>query len=159
MRGQAVAPGSERGDAPSCRPATEPRIEAASEGSDMKNHTQILLLVSLGAIGGLSSPQTWAAEGYSNCEGFIDSLPATITTQGVWCLRQDLNTPISSGYAIDIRTNNVTIDCNDFKIGGMAGGSATSAYGVHAVSALNTTVRNCTVRGFYIGVRLNGSGH
>lgn len=125
----------------------------------MNNGTRILLVVSLGAISSVSSPRTWAAEGYSNCEGFIDSLPATLTTQGVWCLRQDLNTPISSGYAIDIRTNNVTIDCNDFKIGGMAGGAATSAYGVHAVSALNTTVRNCTVRGFYIGVRLNGSGH
>ena len=25
-----------------------------------------------------------AAEGYDNCTGFIDSLPATVTTQGTW---------------------------------------------------------------------------
>ena len=119
----------------------------------MKNRTRVVLILLLAAC-----QETWAAEGYSNCEGFIDSLPATITAQGVWCLRKDLNTSISAGTAIDIKTNNVTIDCNDFKVGGLAGGSATSAYGVRAISALNTTVRNCTVRGFYIGVGLNGSG-
>ncbi|QSX77780.1 right-handed parallel beta-helix repeat-containing protein [Agrilutibacter solisilvae] len=113
----------------------------------------------LGAGSSLSSPGILAAEGYSNCEGFIDSLPATITAQGVWCLRKDLNTAISAGTAIDIRANNVTIDCNDFKVGGLAGGAGTSAYGVRALSALNATVRNCTMRGFYVGAGLSGSGH
>ncbi|HEY0661599.1 MAG TPA: hypothetical protein VGD21_09825, partial [Lysobacter sp.] len=56
-----------------------------------------------------------AAQSYDNCTGFIDSLPATITTQGTWCLRKDLSTAMSSGNAITIATNNVTIDCNDFK--------------------------------------------
>ncbi|HEY0660616.1 MAG TPA: hypothetical protein VGD21_04750 [Lysobacter sp.] len=138
---------------------TRSRWKEFPGGPDMKNHMQTLLILLLGAFSSLCSPKTLAAEGYSNCEGFIDSLPAIITAQGVWCLRKDLNTAISAGSAIDIRTNNVTIDCNDFKVGGLAGGAATSAYGVRAVSALNTTIRRCTMRGFYIGVGLTGSGH
>ena len=125
----------------------------------MKNSARISLVSLLAASASLCPPHAWAAEGYSNCQGFIDSLPVVITTQGVWCLRKDLSTSINAGTAIDIKTNNVTIDCNDFKIGGLAGGPATSAYGVRAILALNATLRRCTVRGFYIGIGLNGDGH
>jgi len=101
-----------------------------------------------------------AAESYDNCSGFIDSIPATITTQGVWCLRADLSTAISSGNAITIATNNVTLDCNDFKLGGLAAGPATGARGVYSSDRLNSVVRNCNIRGFYGGVfHQDGSGH
>src|SRR6185369_16529682 len=70
-----------------------------------------------------------AAESYDNCTGFITSLPAVVTTQGTWCLKQDLATAITSGNAITINTGNVTIDCNDFKLGGMSAGLATQAIG------------------------------
>ncbi|HEY0662080.1 MAG TPA: hypothetical protein VGD21_12260, partial [Lysobacter sp.] len=86
-----------------------------------------------------------------------DSLPATITTQGTWCLRKDLSTAMSSGNAITIATNNVTIDCNDFKIGGLAAGPATTATGIHS-TRLNTTARQCNVRGFAYGVSFLGDG-
>ena len=44
----------------------------------------------------------------------ITSLPATITTRGVHCLTGDLSTSITSTKAIEIQTNNVTIDMNGF---------------------------------------------
>jgi parallel beta-helix repeat protein len=103
-----------------------------------------------------------AAQSYDNCTGFITTLPAVISTQGTWCLKQDLTTAISSGVAITINTNNVTVDCNDFKLGGLAAGVGTSTFGIYANDRLNATVRNCSIRGFLAGVRLigtNGGGH
>jgi parallel beta-helix repeat protein len=100
-----------------------------------------------------------AAESYDNCTGFIDSLPAYISSQGTWCLRKDVGTSITSGAAILIETNNVTIDCNGFKIGGLAGGPGTMAIGIHPYAGLNnTTVRNCRVRGFWLGIATEGGG-
>ena len=37
-----------------------------------------------------------AAESYDGCTGFIDEIPATITIQGVWCLRQDLTSRLQT---------------------------------------------------------------
>jgi len=115
----------------------------------------LLVLVSLGA----ASPSR-AAQSYDNCTGFIDSVPATVSTQGTWCLRHDLNTAITSGSAITIGTNNVTIDCNDFKVGGLSAGTGTATNGIYASTRFNATVRHCNVRGFKYGIYLsNGGGH
>ncbi|QSX79694.1 right-handed parallel beta-helix repeat-containing protein [Agrilutibacter solisilvae] len=95
-----------------------------------------------------------AAESYENCTGFIDSLPVEISSQGTWCLRHDASTALTSGAAITINTNNVTIDCNDFKLGGLSAGTATMAIGIHAVGRSNVVVRHCSVRGFYRGIYL-----
>jgi hypothetical protein len=104
----------------------------------------------------IAMPMTVRAETYSTCAGFIDTLPATITTQGVWCLRHDLSTAVTSGDAITINTNNVTIDCNDFKLGGLAAGTGTLARGIYAMNRLNATVRHCNIRGFRRGVSFEG---
>jgi len=103
-----------------------------------------------------------AAESYDNCTGFITSLPAVISTQGTWCLKQDLTTAMTSGNAITIHASNVTVDCNDFKIGGLAAGTATETYGIAAHNLLNITVRHCNIRGFFAGAALwgeFGGGH
>jgi parallel beta-helix repeat protein len=102
-----------------------------------------------------------AARSYDNCTGFIDTLPATITTQGTWCLRKDLATAINSGTAITIANNNVVLDCNDFKIGGLAAGLGTATIGVGMGDSpkLNATVRNCAIRGFNLGIVLGGGGN
>jgi len=99
------------------------------------------------------------AETFHTCAGFIDAVPTTIATQGVWCMRKDLSTAITSGTAITIATNNVTIDCNDFKLGGLAAGDATEAVGIEADNRINATVRHCNVRGFMYGTQLSGGGH
>ncbi|MEZ0471490.1 right-handed parallel beta-helix repeat-containing protein [Luteimonas salinilitoris] len=121
----------------------------------------ICLLPGLALLAGIAAaPAPVRAETYHTCTGFIDSLPATINTQGTWCLRHDLSTSIASGSAITVATNNVTIDCNDFKIGGLAAGADTLANGIVANNRFNVTVRHCNVRGFLVGIRtLGGGGH
>jgi hypothetical protein len=104
------------------------------------------MLAGLAALVFFHAPAVQAAQSYDNCTGFIDALPATISTQGTWCLRHDLTTAVTAGAAITIATNNVTVDCNDFKVGGLAAGPSTQV-----------TVRHCSLRGFYRGIYLTGS--
>jgi hypothetical protein len=85
----------------------------------------------------------------------ITSLPYVIVTQGVYCLTGHLNTGISTGNAITINTNNVVLDLNGFKIGGLSAGLGTQAYGISGASRQNVTIRNGTVRGFYFGIKLD----
>jgi len=105
---------------------------------------------------GLWAPAAPAAESYDNCTGTIAALPAATSTQGTWCLKGDLGTDITTGAAITVATNNVTIDCNGFKLGGLAAGDGTEATGIHAPNRRNVTVRNCNIRGFFRGVHLTG---
>jgi hypothetical protein len=106
----------------------------------------------------LGAPRVAHAETYNTCTGFITSLPAVITTQGTWCFKQDLATAVTTGNAITVNTNNVTIDCNNYKLGGLAAGLGTQTVGIYADSRLNLTVRHCSIRGFMWGVQLIGSG-
>lgn len=116
-----------------------------------------LLTIALFAVAALP---TQAAESYDNCTGFIDTLPATISTQGVWCLRANVSTGMASGNAITVTGNNITIDCNEFKIGGLAAGPETQAIGIQGVTRQGITIRNCGIRGFRTGIDLAGGfGH
>jgi len=90
----------------------------------------------------------------TNCTA-ITTLPYTITTQGVYCLTGNLATSMTSGNAIDIQTNNVTIDLNGFKLGGLAAGTGTTTYGINANQRKNITIRNGSIRGFFYGIFLN----
>ena len=60
----------------------------------------------------------------------ITTLPAVITVQGIYCLTGNLSTAMTSGNAIEIQTNNVVLDLNGFKLGGLAAGSGTGAAGI-----------------------------
>jgi len=105
-----------------------------------------------------ASPRADAAEGSGQCMGFITSLPTVIDTAGVWCLNQNLSTTMSSGYAITINVDDVTIDCNHFELNGRAAGVATTAFGIYSANA-NETVRHCRVRGFITGVYFLSGGN
>ena len=87
----------------------------------------------------------------------VTSLPATIDTQGLYCLTGNLSTSQSSGHAIEITANNVTLDLNGWKIGGQAAGTGTNAWGIYS-AAVNVTVKNGIVRGFARAVDLTGRG-
>ncbi len=103
-----------------------------------------------------------AAESYDSCTNVITALPATITKSGTWCLKQDLTTAALSGAAITINANDVTLDCNGFKIDGANAGADTKMYGIRGLGRLNVSVRHCMVRGFYVGMYLygiDGGGH
>jgi parallel beta-helix repeat protein len=109
------------------------------------------------ALAALLTAPAHAAESYDGCKYEVTSLPATLSSQGVWCLKGDLATSITSGAAIAITANNVTLDCNHAKLSGVAAGSGTMAFGIHVVSRSSTTIRNCNVRGFYYGIYVFGS--
>ena len=108
----------------------------------------------------LAAPVTaHAAESFDACTATITVLPVTLDSGGRYCLRNDVSTPISSGTAIEVNANNVTLDCNGFKIGNLGAGTGTSTTGVWSART-NTTVRNCNIRGFRAAIALEGgSGH
>ena len=87
----------------------------------------------------------------------IDSIPFIITVQGIYCLTGNLASGLTSGNMIEVATNNVTIDMNGFKLGGLAAGAGTNANGIRATNRRNITIRNGSIRGFRIGIRLDGS--
>ena len=119
-------------------------------------HFMVLLLPLLG----LPWAPARAAQGYDSCTGYIDTLPATISTQGTWCLRGHKFTSQVSGAAITVQTDNVTVDCNHFRLSGLGAGAATNAIGITAgASRLNATVRRCRVQGFKYGVVMYGAHH
>jgi len=128
-------------------------VGTARYGSHAMHPALILVLI---AILATAAPAR-AADSFEGCSGFIDSVPATINTQGVWCLRGDLATAINSGSAITIAVNNVTLDCNRFKLGGLAAGPASNAVGVFSDNS-NATITNCNIRGFRLGVYVEGGG-
>src|SRR2546430_837169 len=87
----------------------------------------------------------------------VTAVPTVITAQGIYCFTQHLNTDITTGNAIEIQTNNVILDLNGFKLGGLAAGPSTLATGIHATDRQNITIKNGTVRGFLNGIFLQGS--
>lgn len=108
------------------------------------------LLGSIGALAVVGSLQTASAETVNCTE--ITSVPAVISTQGVYCLKKHLPTNLASGSAITVAVNNVTIDCNEFKLGNLAAGPSTQAFGISADGRTNVRVRHCGIRGFMRGV-------
>ena len=87
----------------------------------------------------------------------ITTIPITITTQGIYCFTGNLAGNMASGSAIAIMTNNVTIDLNGYKLGNLAAGGGTYASGIYAVGKKNITIRNGTIRGFYMGLYFQDS--
>jgi len=96
-----------------------------------------------------------AAGSYDNCVGYIDA-PNFIPKPGTWCLRQNLVTSITSGAAIEINADHVTIDCNGFVLDNSPGGPRTGATGVASYGYSGITVRNCAIQGFANGISVIG---
>jgi len=92
----------------------------------------------------------------TNCTT-INSVPVVITTQGLYCLTHNVNTGMTMGKAIEIQTNNVTIDLNGFKLGGLAAGPETGTVGIYAYQKKNIAIRNGSIRGFFEGIFLEDS--
>src|SRR5262245_46909899 len=113
----------------------------------------LLLVVIVGA----ATPAS-AAESYDSCVGDINTVPTVITTPGTWCLRHNVITNATSIRAVDIRTNNVTIDCNGFRLADAQAGPSTLSNGITTNGSYsNVTVRNCTIIGFNFGILLTGN--
>jgi parallel beta-helix repeat protein len=123
----------------------------------MKRSTCRAVLMLLGLLSLAGPGRVVAAESYGNCTGFIASLPSVISTQGTWCLKQNLGIAVSNGIGITIATNNVTVDCNGYTLSGTAG-AATATGGIYAANRVNATVRHCNFQGFYYGLFFTGTG-
>ena len=65
------------------------------------------------------------------------------------------STTMNSGNAIKIRANNITIDLNGYKLGGLAAGDGTHARGIYAFQRKNITIKNGIIRGFTISIFLD----
>src|SRR5947207_13133356 len=87
-----------------------------------------------------------AASSYDNCVGYIDAVPIVISTPGTWCLRHDVVTNATGIRAIDIETNNLTIDCNGFSLSNLLAGPGTLSTGVSAWGYSNIHVPKCTIQ-------------
>jgi len=86
----------------------------------------------------------------------VTSVPTTISTSGVYCLTGDLSTADPDTNAIVIAANNVILDLNGHKLGGLAAGPGTSSRGIYAAYQQNITIRNGTIRGFAQGIFIDG---
>ncbi len=113
----------------------------------------VALLAALALLG----PAAPAKAETINCTP-INAVPAVITLPGNYCLTHALVTSMTSGYAIDIQANNVVIDFNGFRLGGLGAGPGTDAMGIHALNRQNITVRNGTIRGFLLAILIESSG-
>jgi hypothetical protein len=107
------------------------------------------------AVVGLFAARPASAETI-NCTA-ITSVPAVISTAGVFCLTANVTSNSGVTNAIEIQANNVVFDLNGFKLAGNAG-AATAAFGIHAVNRQNITIRNGTIRGFRQAITLEGGG-
>ena len=91
------------------------------------------------------------------CNMFITSVPTTITAQGHYCFNKNLSTAITNGAAITINSDFVVLDLNNFKLGGGGAGLATDAFGIYANNRSNLTIRNGNIRGFAVGIMIEGT--
>ena len=87
----------------------------------------------------------------------IKRIPKTIDIPGNYCLTQNLDLLESSGNAITIEADDVTIDLSGLVLSGVDAGVATLAIGIYANERKNITIRNGTIRGFLRGIHLDGS--
>ncbi len=83
----------------------------------------------------------------------ITALPFTITVQGVYCLKKNLNVNLTTGNAITVNAGNVVVDFNDFRVNNQAA-STNTANSVFAQDRKHVTLRNGFVRGFRKGIFL-----
>jgi len=111
------------------------------------------MLALLAVVPTLALNTTTARAETVNCTA-ITTIPTVISVQGVYCFTANLATSINTGIAIDIQTNNVVLDLNGFKLGGLSSGFGTAAHGIHALDRQNITIKNGTVRGFLKGIFL-----
>lgn len=85
----------------------------------------------------------------------IESVPAAISSSGKYCLAGDMTLNITSGQAIRINADNVTIDCRGNSITNTAMVNNAASVGIFATSRANLTIKNCRiVGGFTDGIRV-----
>ncbi|WP_176693207.1 right-handed parallel beta-helix repeat-containing protein [Arenimonas terrae] len=106
-------------------------------------------------------PSAAQAQSTPSCS-VIESLPATISTGGNYCLAANAEVNITTGAAVTINSNDVTLDCRDFTITNLATSNAGTSSAIRAVNRNNVQIRNCRLMGgftdgIYMHMLLGGS--
>jgi parallel beta-helix repeat protein len=108
-----------------------------------------------GVAAALAIGTLWLGMGAAHAEN-INACPVTITKPGHYNLNKNL-VCTTSGNAITIAADNVTLDLKGhFLIGPQTGGASTGV-GVYVGAQQNVIVANGTITGFNVGVVLEGS--
>ena len=81
----------------------------------------------------------------------ITYLPYDIIEEGVYCFTGNLETSWTSGNVIEIRTDNVVINLNGWKLSAL---NSETAHGIYARQRKNIIIRNGTISGFFRGIVL-----
>jgi hypothetical protein len=84
----------------------------------------------------------------------ITSVPYEIKTPGFYYLTGNLNYSGTTGNAITVSANNVTLDLMGFSLTGISGGG----YCINLTTSNNVEIRNGTISDFISGWAINGSG-
>lgn len=82
----------------------------------------------------------------------ITSVPYFISSPGIYCLKSSLSLASASGTGIDIQADDVVLDLNGHVLDNSAAGAGTSSWGIYASNRKNVTIRNGTIRGFFVGM-------
>jgi hypothetical protein len=118
------------------------------------NLQRALLALSVVCLAGAGTAR---ADETTFCNFYITTLPYTAAVQGHYCFDRNLSTAITTGNAITIDSDFVTIDLNNFKLGGGSAGPATNAVGIRASNKSNVVIRGGNIRGFQVGIMLDGT--
>jgi hypothetical protein len=84
----------------------------------------------------------------------VATLPAVISSPGIYCLKKDFVVNMPSGVAIQITSQNVVLDLNAHRLANSAG-STNTATAIESAEA-RITIKNGVIRRFLSGVRLTG---
>ena len=117
----------------------------------MKSYVSLIVLL----IGALSFIRPAHADTI-HCTA-ISSLPATLSSAGVYCLTQDLTYAPISGSAVNITADSVMLDLNGHALRG-TGASNVESVGVNVAGQKYFTITNGTIAGFSRGVAAVSDG-
>ena len=105
-------------------------------------------LYQLAALVLLASPAVAFAQSCTT----INTVPAGITTPGKYCLAKDFTLNLTSGVAIGIGANDVTIDCDGHTLKNITTVATNTSVAIKSIGRNNIVIQNCRV----IGGWMNG---
>lgn len=115
----------------------------------MSKMTVFLLVAGLIGLAGCGRQEE--EERPAGCDNVVTSIPAALTAPGSYCLSDHLMLPNDTTVALDIQSDDVTIDGKGFCIRGSRRTGST-AVGVQAINRSRIRVNNLCVDGFFRGL-------
>lgn len=86
----------------------------------------------------------------------ITTYPATITSPGKYCLAKDGTTALTAGALVSIKSNDVTLDCQQHTLKSTATSASGSSSAIYAYGRNNLLIENCRViGGFTYGIKVS----